>query len=120
MTFSPSRRSALLSTLSLAVVAALGGTGCAKQPEAGAAPAAGTAPVAAATPEFITVEGQHFKYKGETYRFVGANMWYAAYLGADTAFGDRARLHKELDDLKALGVTPDYARSMNAAARAAK
>ena len=104
MTFSPSRRSVLLSTLSLAVLAALGGTGCAKQSEPATA-ATGTTPAAVTAPEFITVEGQHFKYKGETYRFVGANMWYAAYLGADTAFGDRERLHKELDDLKALGVT---------------
>ena len=105
MTFSPSRRSALLSTLSIAVVAALGVTGCAKQPGSTPESAAGAAPGVAEVPQFVTVEGPHFKLKGETYRFVGANMWYAAYLGADTAFGDRERLHKELDDLKALGVT---------------
>lgn len=55
--------------------------------------------------EFVTVDGLHFKLKGQTYRFVGANIWYGAYLGAPAAFGNRARLLKELDDLKALGVT---------------
>lgn len=32
-------------------------------------------------------------------------MWYAAYLGADAPFGNRARLKRELDELAALGVT---------------
>lgn len=40
----------------------------------------------------------------QPYRFVGANMWYAAYLGADAPFGDRARLGRELDALAAMGV----------------
>ncbi|TCP29860.1 mannan endo-1,4-beta-mannosidase [Sphingomonas sp. BK235] len=31
-------------------------------------------------------------------------MWYAAYLGADASYGDRARLGRELDTLAALGV----------------
>ena len=53
---------------------------------------------------FVTTDGIHFKLKGETYRYAGANIWYGAYLGADAAFGNRARLIKELDDLKALGV----------------
>jgi mannan endo-1,4-beta-mannosidase len=55
--------------------------------------------------DFVTVDGIHFKLKGETYRFVGANIWYGAYLGSAASFGDRDRLIKELDDLKALGVT---------------
>ncbi|ESQ94255.1 glycoside hydrolase 5 family protein [Asticcacaulis benevestitus] len=54
--------------------------------------------------DFVTVEGIHFKLKGETYRYVGANIWYGAYLGSAASFGDRTRLIKELDDLKALGV----------------
>ncbi|WAC48865.1 mannanase [Asticcacaulis sp. SL142] len=69
---------------------------------------AGTACATEAAPpsdEFVTVEGLHFKLKGQTYRFVGANIWYGAYLGAPAAFGNRTRLLKELDDLKALGVT---------------
>jgi mannan endo-1,4-beta-mannosidase len=40
----------------------------------------------------------------QPYHIVGANMWYAAHLGADAAYGDRARLGRELDRLKALGV----------------
>ncbi len=55
--------------------------------------------------DFVTVDGIHFKLKGETYRYVGANIWYGAYLGSAASFGDRTRLVKELDDLKALGVT---------------
>ena len=54
--------------------------------------------------DFVTVNGIHFKLKGETYRYVGANIWYGAYLGSAASFGDRTRLLKELDDLKALGV----------------
>ncbi len=42
---------------------------------------------------------------GKTYRYTGANAWYLAYLGSDAAFGDRARLGRELDRLKALGIT---------------
>lgn len=66
----------------------------------------GTAPDAESAPKsgFVSREGIHFKLNGETYRYVGANIWYGAYLGATAAFGDRARLVKELDDLKALGV----------------
>ena len=60
---------------------------------------------AAASVGFVTVDGIHFKLNGETYRYVGANIWYGAYLGSAANFGDRARLIKELDDLKALGVT---------------
>jgi mannan endo-1,4-beta-mannosidase len=59
---------------------------------------------AAKSSDFVTVDGIHFKLKGETYRYVGANIWYGAYLGSAASFGDRARLVKELDDLKALGV----------------
>ncbi|MDI7774492.1 cellulase family glycosylhydrolase [Asticcacaulis sp. EMRT-3] len=53
---------------------------------------------------FVTRDGIHFKRKGETYRYVGANIWYGAYLGSAASFGNRARLVRELDDLKALGV----------------
>jgi mannan endo-1,4-beta-mannosidase len=55
--------------------------------------------------EFVSVEGVSFKLDGQTYRFVGANIWYGAYLGAPAAFGDRQRLVGELDRLKALGIT---------------
>jgi mannan endo-1,4-beta-mannosidase len=59
----------------------------------------------AGTDSFIRREGMRFTRRGEPYRFVGANAWYLAWLGADAAYGDRARLGRELDRLKAAGVT---------------
>lgn len=41
----------------------------------------------------------------DAYRYVGTNMWYAAYLGADAPYGNRARLQREFDRLASLGVT---------------
>ncbi|MGC9952857.1 MAG: mannanase [Rhizomicrobium sp.] len=55
--------------------------------------------------KFVRVEGQRFLLNGETYRFAGANLWYAAYLGALGPTGNRNRLLKELDLLASLGVT---------------
>lgn len=50
-------------------------------------------PTAAASPPgFVTREGMGLKIDGRPYRFVGANAWYLAWLGADADFGDRARL----------------------------
>ena len=54
---------------------------------------------------FVTVEGGRLALDGKPYRFVGANLWYGAWLGASGATGDRARLARELDRLTALGVT---------------
>ena len=53
---------------------------------------------------FVTVQGRGFERNGKPYRYAGANIWYGAWLGADTAYGNRARLARELDRLKALGV----------------
>ncbi|MEG3167042.1 cellulase family glycosylhydrolase [Sphingomonas sp. LB3N6] len=53
---------------------------------------------------FVTVVGHGFERDGKPYRYAGANIWYGAWLGADTAYGNRARLARELDRLKALGV----------------
>lgn len=53
---------------------------------------------------FIRVDGPRFRRGDATYPVIGANMWYAAYLGADRPYGDRARLGRELDRLQALGV----------------
>ena len=53
---------------------------------------------------FVERRGAGFERSGEAYRVNGANMWYAAWLGADTDFGDRARLGRELDRLKSLGI----------------
>jgi mannan endo-1,4-beta-mannosidase len=61
---------------------------------------------AANTPSvgFIRRGGTRLLRGGEPYHIVGANMWYAAWLGADAAYGNRARLMRELDRLKALGL----------------
>ena len=42
---------------------------------------------------------------GKPYNFVGANMWYGAILGSTGQGGNRELLRRELDTLKALGVT---------------
>ena len=55
--------------------------------------------------DFVRRDGMRLTLGGAPYRFVGANLWYAAYLGADTEYGDRARLRRELARLAALGVT---------------
>jgi mannan endo-1,4-beta-mannosidase len=53
---------------------------------------------------FITTNGTHFSLKGSPYYVVGSNMWYGGYLGSSGKVGDRARLIKELDNLKAIGI----------------
>ena len=55
--------------------------------------------------DFVTRDGLGLRLKGRPYRFVGANIWYLAWLGAEADFGDRARLSRELDSLAADGVT---------------
>lgn len=59
----------------------------------------------AGDPQFVTVKGTHFYLHDRPYYFAGTNLWYGAYLGAPAPIGDRERLGKELDALKALGVT---------------
>lgn len=54
--------------------------------------------------DFITTNGIHFSLKGSPYYVVGSNMWYGGYLGSAGKVGDRARLIKELDTLKAIGI----------------
>jgi len=60
-----------------------------------------------ATPnEFVEVDGKQFVLRGEPYRYVGTNVWYAAYLGRDDEHGgDRTRLVREFDLLRANGIT---------------
>ncbi|TVZ37303.1 mannan endo-1,4-beta-mannosidase [Alteromonadaceae bacterium 2753L.S.0a.02] len=56
--------------------------------------------------EFVQVYGNKFYLQGKPYRFAGANVWYAAYLGSDQGdVGNRQRLRKELDLLQQTGVT---------------
>ena len=52
---------------------------------------------------FVSAETGKLMLGGAPYRFVGANVWYGAYLGAPS--GDRERLQRELDRLAQIGVT---------------
>lgn len=54
---------------------------------------------------FVKVESSRLMLNGKPYNYVGTNFWYGAILGSTGQGGDRERLHKELDTLKALGVT---------------
>ncbi len=54
---------------------------------------------------FVTALGGALLVNDHPYRFVGANLWYGAYLGANAPFGDPSRLRRELDRLSALGVS---------------
>ncbi|MGN7161714.1 glycoside hydrolase 5 family protein [Sphingomonas sp. SAFR-052] len=62
-------------------------------------------PIGARATGFVRRNGMRLTLEDRPYRFVGGNMWYAAYLGADALYGDRARLERELDALAAMGVT---------------
>jgi mannan endo-1,4-beta-mannosidase len=57
-------------------------------------------------PSFVTVSGHRFYADGKPYYFVGANYWYGGLLGLEKD-GRRGaeRLRRELDFLKANGVT---------------
>ncbi|MBP3547776.1 MAG: cellulase family glycosylhydrolase [Alistipes sp.] len=54
--------------------------------------------------KFITVEDGQFMRDGEPYYFVGTNFWYGAILGSEGEGGNRERLCKELDFMKANGI----------------
>ncbi|WP_421739074.1 glycoside hydrolase 5 family protein [Caulobacter sp.] len=70
-----------------------------------AAPALATPAAASAPKGFVAVRDGRLVLDGKPYRFVGGNLWYGAWLGSPAAYGDRARLGRELDKLKSLGVT---------------
>ncbi|KUR74000.1 hypothetical protein [Novosphingobium sp. Fuku2-ISO-50] len=69
----------------------------------GAAPFAATG-AWAAPDRFVRRIGTGFVRDGRPLRYAGANVWYLAWLGADPVAG-RARLGRELDRLRAMGVT---------------
>lgn len=54
---------------------------------------------------FTRVEDGHFVRDGKQVTFVGTNFWYGAILGSEGQGGNRERLVRELDTLKALGMT---------------
>lgn len=54
--------------------------------------------------DFVTINDGKFYKNNEPYYYIGANYWYGANLAADTVGGNRERLLKELDFLKANGV----------------
>lgn len=63
-------------------------------------------PYHAQTPIFVTVKGHQFSVNGKPYYFVGANYWYGSLLGLEKDEKRGVdRLRKELDFLKANGVT---------------
>lgn len=57
-----------------------------------------------AKPDFVKVDGMKFMKGGKAYYFTGTNFWYGTYLGAPGKMGDRERLIRELDALKANGI----------------
>jgi mannan endo-1,4-beta-mannosidase len=54
--------------------------------------------------DFISVRNGRFQLRDRPYYYVGANMWYGAYLSDAALPGGRARLMRELDRLQNLGV----------------
>jgi mannan endo-1,4-beta-mannosidase len=54
---------------------------------------------------FVTVRGTEFRLEGRPYHFVGANYWQAMNLASRGLGGDRQQLLRELDDMKAHGIT---------------
>ena len=53
---------------------------------------------------FVTVKDGKFYLGDKEYRYVGTNFWYGAILASEGRGGDRERLVKELDDMKAIGI----------------
>ena len=53
---------------------------------------------------FVTVKEGKFFLGDKEYRFVGTNLWYGAILGSQGQGGNRQRLIKELDDMRAVGI----------------
>lgn len=53
---------------------------------------------------FVTVKDGEFYLGDSVYRYIGTNFWYGPILASDGRGGDMARLTRELDSLKALGI----------------
>lgn len=60
---------------------------------------------AKAPASYVNVRNGQFIRDGKPYTFVGTNFWYGPILASDGRGGNFQRLTKELDTLKALGIT---------------
>lgn len=56
------------------------------------------------SPSFVTVSDGHFVRDSKPYYYVGTNFWYGAILGSEGQGGNRERLCRELDAMKAIGI----------------
>ena len=54
--------------------------------------------------DFVKVVDGHFVKDGKPYYYVGTNFWYGAILGSEGSGGNRERLCRELDNMKAMGI----------------
>jgi mannan endo-1,4-beta-mannosidase len=77
---------------------------CAAALLAGACGIVAAAPAADHKPGFVAATSTHFVRNGQAYYIVGANFWYGGYLGAPSGVGERKRLLKELDSMRAIGI----------------
>jgi mannan endo-1,4-beta-mannosidase len=57
-----------------------------------------------AQPKYVQVRDDHFVLDGKPYYFMGTNFWYGCFLGSTGRTGNRDRLIRELDRLKAAGI----------------
>src|ERR1035437_6392199 len=54
--------------------------------------------------DFVSIRNGRFQLRGRPYFYVGANLWYGAYLSDAALTGGRQRLVRELDQLQSIGV----------------
>lgn len=52
----------------------------------------------------VSIADGNFVKDDSIYTFIGTNFWYGAILGSEGQGGDRERLCKELDDMRAMGI----------------
>ncbi|MGE5741654.1 MAG: mannanase, partial [Candidatus Aminicenantes bacterium RBG_16_66_30] len=93
-------------TVLLAALIILAAWGC--RGDRGPGPAAKEnkpGPAATAAASFVTAKEGRFTLAGKPYYFVGANFWQGMNLAVDGPSGDRARLLRELDRMRDLGLT---------------
>ena len=57
------------------------------------------------TDNFVKIVDGRFSVNDKPYYYIGTNFWYAAILGSQGQGGNRERLLKELDFMKANGIT---------------